>query len=100
MQGAVFIGYRGYDEFNLATRWAFGHGGSYTRFRYSRLRVPRGAQRPGTGNVNVSFTLTNTGRRRGTEIAQVYAGKLPTTAVETPGKNLAGWARATLDLGE
>jgi beta-glucosidase len=44
--------------------------------------------------------LTNTGRRRGTEIAQVYVGKLPTTAVETPGKNLAGWARATLDPGE
>ena len=96
----VFIGYRGYEEFNLAPRWAFGHGGSYTGFRYSGLRVPGGAQTPGTGDVNVSFTLTNTGRRRGTEIAQVYVGKLPTTAVETPGKNLAGWARATLDPGE
>ena len=79
----VFIGYRGYDRFNLAPRWAFGHGRSYTSFRYSRLRVPRAAQTPGTGDVNVSFTLTNTGRRRGTEIAQVYVGKLPTTAVET-----------------
>ena len=96
----VFIGYRGYDEFDLAPRWAFGHGGSYTAFRYSGLRVPRGAQTPGTGDVKVSFTLTNTGRRRGTEIAQVYVGKLPTTVVETPGKNLAGWARATLDPGQ
>jgi beta-glucosidase len=96
----VFIGYRGYKEFNLAPRWAFGHGRSYTSFRYSRLRVPQGAQTPGTGDVQVSFRLTNTGRRRGTEIAQVYVGKLPTTAVETPGRNLAGWARATLDPGE
>ena len=49
-----------YEEFNLAPRWAFGHGGSYTGFRYSGLRVPRGAQTPGTGDANVSFTLTNT----------------------------------------
>jgi beta-glucosidase len=96
----VFIGYRGYEEFNLAPRWAFGHGRSYTSFRYSRLRVPRGPQTPSMGDVEVSFRLTNTGRRRGTEIAQVYVGELPTAAVETPAKNLAGWARATLDPGE
>jgi beta-glucosidase len=95
----VFIGYRGYDEFDLAPRWSFGHGLSYTAFRYSRLRVPRGAQTPGD-DVEVSFRLTNRGRRRGTEIAQIYVGRLPTTAVETPGEKLAGWARATLDPGE
>ena len=49
--------------------------------------------------MQVRFTLTNTGRRRGTEIAQVYVGKLPTSAVDTPARQLAGWARATLDPG-
>ncbi len=49
--------------------------------------------------MRVSFTLRNTGPRRGTEIAQVYVGRLTTTAVDTPAKNLAGWARATLNPG-
>jgi beta-glucosidase len=49
--------------------------------------------------VQVRFTITNTGNRRGTEIAQVYVGRLPTRAVDTPVRQLAGWARATLDPG-
>jgi beta-glucosidase len=95
----VFIGYRGHEQFRIPPRWSFGHGISYTRFRYSRLRVPREPQNPSTGDISVSFRITNTGRRRGTEIAQVYTGRLP-TSVETPPKQLAGWARATLDPGE
>jgi beta-glucosidase len=95
----VFIGYRGYQRYGLAPRWPFGLGLSYTTFRYSGLQVPRGRQSPGSGDVQVRFTITNTGNRRGTEIAQVYVGRLPTSAVDTPVRQLAGWARATLDPG-
>jgi beta-glucosidase len=98
-QEGVFIGYRGYQKYGLAPRWPFGLGLSYTTFRYSGLQVPRGPQTPGTGDLQVRFTLTNTGHRRGTEIAQVYVGTLPTSAVDTPAKQLAGWARATLNPG-
>ena len=98
-QEGVFIGYRGYEKYDLAPSWPFGTGLSYTSFRYTGLDVPRGPQTPGTRDVQVRFTLTNTGKRRGTEIAQVYVGKLPTRAVDTPAKQLAGWARATLNPG-
>jgi beta-glucosidase len=81
-QEGVFIGYRGYQKYGLAPSWPFGLGLSYTSFRYSGLQVPRGPQTPGTGDVQVRFTLTNTGHRRGTEIAQVYVGRLPTSAVD------------------
>jgi beta-glucosidase len=96
----VFIGYRGHERFGLRPRWPFGHGLSYTSFRYSGLQTPRTAVDPGTGDVEVRFRLTNTGPRRGTEIAQVYTGELPTDAVETSPRTLAGWARVTLDPGE
>jgi beta-glucosidase len=47
----------------------------------------------------VTFTLRNTGKRTGAEVAQVYAGTLP-TSVSTPPKQLAGWAKVQLDPGE
>ena len=43
--------------------------------------------------------LRNTGRRTGAETAQVYVGQLP-TSVPTPPKQLAGFAKVTLDPGE
>jgi beta-glucosidase len=47
----------------------------------------------------VRFTVTNTGRRSGTEVAQVYVGRLP-VGLPTPVKQLAGVARVTLGPGE
>jgi beta-glucosidase len=94
----IFIGYRGHDKFRIPVGYPFGYGLSYTTFRYSRLEVPRQPQTPSAG-IPVSFTVTNTGARRGTEIAQVYSGKLP-TPVDTAQKQLAGWARATLNPGQ
>lgn len=91
----VFVGYRGHEEFNLPVGYPFGHGLSYTSFRYSGFEAPRTRVSPADG-VEVSFTITNIGQRRGTEIAQVYVGELP-SAVNTPEKALAGWARVTLD---
>ena len=51
------------------------------------------------GIPRVRFTLTNTGSRTGTEVAQVYVGRLP-TSLPTPVKQLAGVARVTLRPGE
>jgi beta-glucosidase len=50
------------------------------------------------GIPRVRFTLTNTGQRTGTEVAQVYVGRLP-TSLPTPVKQLAGVARVTLGPG-
>ena len=69
----------------------FGYGLSYTSFRYRKLDISRQ-----NGNVRVRFTVRNTGRRTGAETAQVYVGQLP-TSVPTPPKQLAGFAKVTLD---
>jgi beta-glucosidase len=88
----VKVGYKWYDAEHKPVLFPFGYGLSYTTFRYSDLRFGQGQDHVAT------FTVTNTGDRVGTEIAQVYAG-LPAAAEEPP-KRLVGWARVTLKPGE
>ncbi|MNP48337.1 Thermostable beta-glucosidase B [compost metagenome] len=49
--------------------------------------------------VEVSLNLRNTGKVSGAEVVQVYVGNLP-TKVETPEKQLAGWAKVDLKAGK
>ena len=70
----------------------FGFGLSYTSYAYSGLNVKNG------DTISVSFTVKNTGKRAGTEIAQVYSS-FPDSAGEPP-KRLIGWARVELAAGE
>jgi beta-glucosidase len=86
------VGYKWYDAEKKPVLFPFGFGLSYTTYAYSGLRVKNGE------NVSVSFTVRNTGKRAGTEIAQVYTS-LPDAAGEPP-KRLIGWARVELAPGE
>jgi beta-glucosidase len=90
----VFVGYRGYERQGTPLQFPFGYGLSYTTFRYRNATAENR-----NGQVSVTFTLRNTGKRTGAEVAQVYAGTLP-TSVSTPPKQLAGWAKVQLDPGE
>ncbi|MET0449435.1 MAG: glycoside hydrolase family 3 C-terminal domain-containing protein, partial [Aeromicrobium sp.] len=92
----VNVGYRGYDTRFLSPRFPFGHGLSYTSFAYSGLTI-RDPQGQTAGEVSVQ--VRNTGERAGTEVVQLYHGPLP-TSVRTPPRQLAGWARVTLEPGE
>jgi len=65
---------------------------SYTTFAYSGLKVTPGKE------TAVSFTVKNTGKRDGAEIAEVYAA-LPASADEPP-KRLVGWNKVWLKAGE
>jgi beta-glucosidase len=86
------VGYKWYDAEKKQVLFPFGFGLSYTRYAYSGLAVKDGDA------LTVSFTVKNTGKRGGTEIAQVYAS-LPDAAGEPP-KRLVGWARIELAAGE
>ena len=86
------VGYKWYDAEKKAVLFPFGFGLSYTSYAYSGLTVKNG------DGLTVSFTVRNTGKRAGTEIAQVYAS-LPDAAGEPP-KRLIGWARVELAAGE
>jgi len=70
----------------------FGFGLSYTTYSYSHLRVTPGK------TPKVTFTVRNTGKRDGAEIAEVYAS-LPAAASEPP-KRLVGFSKVALKAGE
>jgi beta-glucosidase len=89
------IGYRALDSQGIAPLFPFGHGLSYTTFTYSSLDV-RPAAAP--GSTEVAFTLSNTGSRAGTEVAQLYVGFPP--AVGEPPRVLRGFERVSLTPGE
>jgi beta-glucosidase len=88
----VKVGYKWYDAEHKPVLFPFGYGLSYTSYRYSGLKLGEG------NDHSVTFTVTNTGERSGTEIAEVYAA-LPAAAEEPP-KRLVGWARVALKPGE
>ena len=87
------VGYRWYESRRIEPLFPFGHGLSYTSFGYRDLRVSG----DGRKEVRIRFTVTNTGRRAGTEVAQAYV-TLPAATGE-PAKRLAGWSRVTLEPG-
>ena len=87
-----------YVDGNDSPQFVFGHGLSYTTFRYDNLKVT--APAAGSGDdVLVSFDLTNTGRRDGDEVAQVYVREI-TASVATPIKALKAFSRVHLKAGE
>jgi beta-glucosidase len=86
------VGYKWYDAEKKPVLFPFGFGLSYTTYAYSGFNVKGGE------DLEVSFTVRNTGKLAGTEIAQVYAS-LPEAAGEPP-KRLIGWARVELAPGE
>ncbi|MER7174769.1 beta-glucosidase family protein [Streptomyces mesophilus] len=91
----VHIGYRWYAAEGKRSLFPFGHGLSYTSFQYGDLEV-----REGDGGLEVSFTVRNTGRRSGVDVAQVYVGPSPELSVEQAELALAGYRRLTLRAGE
>jgi len=86
------VGYKWYDAEKKSFLFPFGFGLSYTSYAYSGLTVKSGDA------LAVTFTVKNTGKRAGTEIAQVYTS-FPEAAGEPP-KRLIGWARVELAAGE
>ncbi|WP_432570141.1 glycoside hydrolase family 3 C-terminal domain-containing protein [Kineococcus sp. SYSU DK005] len=95
----IDIGYRGYAKKNLTPLFPFGHGLSYTTFGYDKVQTKDFKTKDPSKPAQVKLHLTNTGKTSGTEVVQVYVGKLP-TGVDTPAKALAGYARVSLEPGK
>jgi beta-glucosidase len=90
-------GHRYVDEADTPL-FCFGHGLSYTQFRYSGLTVSPASIRSGA-SADVAVTLTNTGAVAGAEIAQLYVRDV-VASVTTPLLALKGFSRVTLNPGE
>lgn len=76
----------------------FGFGLSYTSFSYSEPRLSA-AEMSRDGELRVSVTLTNTGTRAGTEVAQLYVRDL-VGSVTRPVKELKGFQKLELAAGQ
>jgi beta-glucosidase len=89
----VLVGYRWYTTRGITPLFPFGYGLSYTSFAFSNLVV-----RPAGGGFRVSADVTNTGRRSGADVAQLYVGDPASTG--EPAEQLKGFQRVTLRPGE
>ena len=78
------VGYKSHQAEDRPTLFPFGFGLSYTTYEYSGMKVENGKE-----TATVSFSVRNTGKRTGTEIAQVYAA-LPNEAGERYRRWLVG----------
>jgi len=97
----VFSGYRGFDHTGTTPLFSFGYGLSYTTFAYRNLSVTKTmAKDPASSwQVEVQFDVTNTGKREGGDVAQVYIGSQG-SPVPRPAKELKGFAKVSLRPGE
>ena len=77
--------------------FAFGHGLSYRTFEYSSLTLANETVDV-AGDARMSLSVTNTGKRHGTEVVQLYAADTA-TGVTLPAQQLIGFARVDLDPG-
>ena len=78
--------------------FAFGHGLSYTDFRYSNLRFSTN-RISATGELSVTLDVQNVGASAGDEVVQLYVHDVE-SSVTRPAKELRGFSRINLGRGE
>ncbi len=89
---------RSYEFSTRQPLYAFGYGLSYTTFSFDNLRVEPVQILTG-GTAKVSVDITNTGKREGDEVAQLYVHP-KVASVTQPVMQLKGFERITLKPGE
>ncbi|HTS13202.1 MAG TPA: glycoside hydrolase family 3 C-terminal domain-containing protein [Candidatus Limnocylindrales bacterium] len=94
----VFLGYRHFDKSSVKPLFPFGYGLSYTTFQYGNLHVSPETFH-GDEPVTVSFDVTNTGKREGAEVGEVYVSD-GHSKIERPVKELKGFGKVDLKPGE
>jgi beta-glucosidase len=93
----VFVGYKWYDSHNLTPAFPFGFGLSYTSFRYGPLHV---SAKPGQNQIaTATIDVTNTGRRSGMAVPELYVSKPATSALSQPPRQLVGYNSVEVPTG-
>lgn len=94
----IFVGYRYYDTKEIPVLFPFGHGLSYTQFKYSNLELSH-QELLDTDELIVSLDITNTGTVAGKEIVQLYVSDYTHTTIR-PKKELKNFVKIELQPGE
>jgi beta-glucosidase len=92
------MNHAGYVDMSMKPLFPFGHGLSYTQFKYSNLQIT--PEKSGTGGeFIVQVDVQNTGNRSGKEVVQLYLNDLYAT-VSRPVKELKGFEKIFFNPGE
>jgi beta-glucosidase len=91
---SIFVGYRHYDTKNIDVQFPFGHGLSYSDFKYSNLKVSKN-----TNKLDIQFDITNTSAFSGATVPQIYI-KNNVSDIEMPKKELKAFERVYLKDNE
>ena len=95
----IFVGYRYYDTYDVATAFPFGYGLSYTDFVMTGIRAEVLEDTAESKSVKVSFDVSNIGKRSGSAVAQIYvADKCP--KIKKAAKELKAFEKIYLEAGE
>ena len=94
----ILVGYRWHDTKKIAPLFPFGHGLSYTTFKYGTARLSAKTL-SGNGSLTLTVDVTNTGSCEGKEVVQVYVGD-EQCSVLRPQKELKHFEKISLKPGE
>lgn len=94
----IFVGYRWNDKEKIKPLFSFGHGLSYTTFKYGKVTANKSSMSV-DGTITFSVDVTNTGNREGSEIVQLYISDLK-PSLPRPVKELKGFDKVSLQPGE
>jgi beta-glucosidase len=90
----IFVGYRYYDTYKVTPQFPFGHGLSYTTFKYQNIAVKVAGK-----NATVMINISNSGDKAGAEVLQLYV-KQQKPSVKRPEKELKSFEKVFLKPGE
>ncbi|MDD3119211.1 MAG: glycoside hydrolase family 3 C-terminal domain-containing protein, partial [Victivallales bacterium] len=94
----MFIGYRHFDRAGITPRFPFGFGLGYSEFALEPAGMEIVAAEADAPEIKVSVAITNTGKRAGTEVIQVYVGD-DEASVERPVRELKAFRQVHLEPG-
>jgi len=94
----IFVGYRYYDKKKMDVLFPFGHGLSYTTFKYSGLKLSADKIKD-TETLEAKVTVKNIGSRAGKAVVQLYVGDVESTPLR-PVRELKGFQKVMLQPGE
>ena len=94
----IFVGYRWADKEKLKPTFAFGHGLSYTTFKIGKATADKAEMELGD-SITFTVSVTNTGRKAGAEVVQLYVRDCESSLVR-PYKELKAFRKVSLAPGE
>ncbi len=95
---SIFVGYRWTDKQKIRPLFPFGHGLSYTTFAYGKATINKKVMKIDE-QIVITVPITNTGKRIGSEIVQLYISDLKSSSPR-PVKELKGFSKIQLAPGE